>query len=460
MERASNGNDKDLTILEENILKVPHELKSDALKLFCVALGSLNAPPAKAKKKAKFGVNPVVPAKYLMCIHLLGCNNPDFSPYSPIFLTAWPLLLKWSKFMYSLTRRTDSEDSEYADVDKGIVVYSIAGILNLFFEIGDTMDGTPHLRPQDNGTFELMCKMWMKVLPNEDERGQTRLSVVAAMRCALEQSYNSKSWTLVEAKQVLWRVAENKPAVIARNIFSPFKDVPSKDRTLIFFPGSAPVTGEKWIIFVRHSLEAIIYLIHEVYLTDDLSEMMEAMIKAKVPEKVVTTFIDFQMLTLPLAQRQIIGGHCLKIVRSFLESRVGSTIAPRFLQAGLLTAIAGFIPRFAGKHFDVPESDPSVQDAKIIIGTLLPHYLFHYNVIANAIDGLEELLVIHPKMMMILRFDCYLSTEWTFFSNLVMERAAIKASYDVFLEKKDHRICHNVNIYFRQFKAVLMFILD
>ncbi len=110
------------------------------------------------------------------------------------------------------------------------------------------------------------------------------------------------------------------------------------------------------------------------------------------------------------------------------------------LKLGLLEGITKFIISFYSDNTS-PDLSTTLL-LKNIVGNMLPNNLFHYPVVAAAIKSTDGL--IHSRAIRVLELGV-IRDEWSFFFNMLLERAAAKALYDLKLKNENHRTCHNVN---------------
>ncbi len=77
-----------------------------------------------------------------------------------------------------------------------------------------------------------------------------------------------------------------------------------------------------------------------------------------------------------------------------------------------------------------------------IVGRLLPSYLVHYPVISAAIQSTNALILSGKINIM---SSGVISTDWGLFFDMLVERAVVKALYELMLKSQNHLACHNVS---------------
>ncbi len=173
---------------------------------------------------------------------------------------------------------------------------------------------------------------------------------------------------------------------------------------------------------------------------DESSIFEKALVELNVSQIITRIFVHFS--TPPndtFRYAEGILNNSLQIILSLLESPRGFAQAPSMLKLGLLDGIANYTSNFYRTARSTV--DPLGLALTTIVGNILPHYFIHYAVIGSAIEATKGL--IQSKKSKALE-KSIISSEWQLFVDLLLERASIKALYDINLKNKNHLVCHNV----------------
>ncbi|KLO17618.1 hypothetical protein SCHPADRAFT_900549 [Schizopora paradoxa] len=419
---ARSGSEEDLEIIARHADAIPHQHALEAMELF---YPSFNVPR---------GFNPSAPlpgslhSRYKQVKHgirALGrigsrmASRGDLS-FKTTFLSSWPNMLKWAHFYFLDFRFTS-----------GPTYKSAMGTLSLLFVVFGAIEGSYTNAAFRDETLTLLAKIWLKVVPNtgseEDNYEGGGFEITHQMRLALSDVALSPSWFLPSAREIILREAENQASAVAKVALTALRNAPTLRTDIV---------SQK---FAYHSLFVVFALLHLDKPGDGLSVFHKAFIDQRVLR--ISTRILSHFSTSPnnaFEYSAMIAGSCFDIINAVLESKTAFILAPRILNYNFLDGSADYISSFcsSGKG----PLDPNNSSLHNIIGRLYPSFFVHYPVISSAIHATNSL--IRSKKMNKLS-SSIVGTKWKIFMDLLLERATVKAHYDLTLRTKNHLVCHN-----------------
>ncbi|KLO17616.1 hypothetical protein SCHPADRAFT_994290 [Schizopora paradoxa] len=432
---ARAGSSEDLSTIAMSIHRINPEHELEIAEVLCTAFevpdGFDPLEPLPDSLKSQY-------EQVKACIHgfvavggLLAKRN-DLA-FKAFLSVAWPNILKWAHY-YFVDHSNSTETQTFQGREKKFLNCKAMGILSSLFAIfGSIERGFSNPSYRDN-TLTLLAKLWLKVVPDLDPEMCTfggNFEIMRTMRLALADVSASPTWFLSSAREIILREAKNQASMVAKVAFTVLRD---------FKSFQSDDLNQK---FVLDSLFVICYLLGSDKPGEPTSVFHRAFIDQRLVKISMRTLKYFS--TSPnnaLEYSQLIAGTCFKVVFSTLEAKPAYILAPQILKHGLLDRVADYVACFCSKR-KTPLDPTSVHVLKMLLGRMLPNLLVHYPVISSAVEATNSL--IRSKKITHLTSGIF-STEWKIFMDILLERATIKALYDLELKKKDHLMCHNCGL--------------
>ncbi|KLO17608.1 hypothetical protein SCHPADRAFT_162011 [Schizopora paradoxa] len=420
---ARGGSTKKLKFLATNFLQVPSEALVEAADLFLPAFvvpdGFDPLEPLPSSLKPRYRLVEI-------CLHGLvsfGVRLRDNFSFKKKFASSWPNILKWAHYYFidnctgspSVTKIREGELHALGQLSKLFVVFSS-------LEKG-------YSNPNERvATFALLTKVWLKMVPNTELDAITpRDEIMGQMCSALASAVSSPSWSLSSAVEVLLREAGNQASVVAKVALTALRDAPNFQ------------TDADSMKLIDKSVLAVCYLLSLDVREGHSSIVLQAFVDQRVVKIITRTFWHFSTRTLSTLDNPLsIPYTCINIIKAFLDSRLAFVLAPQILRYGFLEGLADHV----GYFYPVGKAYPRLV-LQNIIGVLLPALLVFYPVISSAIQATNTLIVTEKIKKISTGIA---STEWAFFFDTLLERATVKAHYDLYLKTDSHLYCHNCGL--------------
>ncbi|KLO17598.1 hypothetical protein SCHPADRAFT_994277 [Schizopora paradoxa] len=417
--RAKDGSVVDLATIAPNMDMVSDSHLDEFLKIFITRL------------KVPEGFNPLLPLPVILrpqyeevqqCLMGLAnarqriCARND--RLSAVQLS-WPSISKWAQFYYFDKCSNVAANEDTFPTQDELLAQTI--ITSLFEMLSATKGAYSQLVHQD-GTFGLLAKAWLAVIPNENLDKSVRASIMDSMELALQGAIAPPFSLSTARKEII------KASAVVDVVLSSLTKLPenkSEDK----LPGMK---------FILHTVNVLDLLLYPGCHKCDFSVFYKPLLEERVIHIVVKTLLQLaspSVSNLEYAEKISIG--CLRVITSLLGSGSAYTQVSRMLDLGLLDGVVKFISTFypGGKSPDFS----SAWLLKNLVGNLLSNNLFYYAALSSAIKAVNQL--IRTRTLQVLETS-FLREEWAFFHSLLLERAAGKALYDLKIETKPIPVCH------------------
>lgn len=363
---------------------------------------------------------------------LAGLLQHKRAEFKPVLGPCWPNIIVWTRFSIFVPFYDSRISGDVVEGSQSSSLQIVNKVLALYDVVNQLSDAPLVQLALADGTFELAVKSWLLGTPNYMLDMDTKLHAITLLLTFLQAASNASPDDLHETVSAVFRVADGKVADIASAALDFLKN-PTVDATVEHIRSSVKLVG----LLLEHGAST------RDPLDDTHHRVLCGCLKRNLVPYITRTFVHFshQQYSTPSSAVTETANSCMAILLTLLEGYLGYAVAPIMLHCGLLEGLGYMLLTKKSRRVLVGTVGKDRTVAKFVV--LLSRLLVHRSVISSAIDALKLLIVSKRHVLKALETGG-IKGEWLVFVNLLLERAATMAVYDI--NTADMNFCSKVCI--------------